>query len=187
MSHIVVLGAGLGGIIMAYEMKDKLGPRRHAHGRQSRHDLLLRPVQPVGRGRLARSARTSPSSWRRSSAKRGIALRPEGARRVHPEENRIELNDGSFARLRLSHHRHRAGPRLRRDRRARPGGQHPVDLPRRPRREGARPPSTRLLKKPGPDRHRRRAGRLLLTARPTNSPSSSTPRCAAPRCATRCR
>ena len=26
MSHIAVLGAGLGGVIMAYEMKDKLGP-----------------------------------------------------------------------------------------------------------------------------------------------------------------
>ena len=26
MTHIVVLGAGLGGIIMAYEMKAKMGP-----------------------------------------------------------------------------------------------------------------------------------------------------------------
>jgi sulfide:quinone oxidoreductase len=26
MTHVVVLGAGLGGVVMAYEMKDKLGP-----------------------------------------------------------------------------------------------------------------------------------------------------------------
>jgi sulfide:quinone oxidoreductase len=26
MSHVVVLGAGLGGVLMAYEMKAKLGP-----------------------------------------------------------------------------------------------------------------------------------------------------------------
>ena len=29
-------------------------------------------------------------------AQRGITLRPEGARKVHPKENRIELNDGSL-------------------------------------------------------------------------------------------
>ncbi|TGV79400.1 NAD(P)/FAD-dependent oxidoreductase, partial [Mesorhizobium sp. M2D.F.Ca.ET.145.01.1.1] len=27
---------------------------------------------------------------------RGIALRPEGAKKVHAKENRVELNDGSF-------------------------------------------------------------------------------------------
>jgi len=26
MAHVVILGAGLGGVIMAYEMKDQLGP-----------------------------------------------------------------------------------------------------------------------------------------------------------------
>lgn len=95
MSHIVVLGAGLGGTIMAYEMKDKMRPEDRltvvnhgstysfvpsnpwiAVGWRKRDDITVDLVPPL--------------------ARRGIALRPEGARRIHPKENRIELNDGSF-------------------------------------------------------------------------------------------
>jgi sulfide:quinone oxidoreductase len=95
MSHVVVLGAGLGGIVMAYEMKEKLGPSDSltvvnlgatysfvpsnpwvAVGWRSREDIGV-DLEPV-------------------LARRGIALRPEGAKRVIPTENRLELNDGSF-------------------------------------------------------------------------------------------
>jgi len=95
MSHIVVLGAGLGGTIMAYEMRDKL-----------RSDDRLSVVT------LGTSYSFVPSypwvavGWRERDdvtvdladtfKRRGIALRPEGAKKVHPKENRIELNDGSF-------------------------------------------------------------------------------------------
>jgi sulfide:quinone oxidoreductase len=94
MSHIVVLGAGLGGVIMAYEMKDKLGP----------DDTLT----VVNLGTVYSFVPSNPwvaVGWRDREdisvdltaifARRGILLRPEGARRVHPDENRIELNDGS--------------------------------------------------------------------------------------------
>ncbi len=94
MSHIVVLGAGLGGLIMAYEMKAKLR-------REDRLTVI----------NLGSSYSFVPSNpwvavgWRQPAditvdfapilKQRGIELRPEGARRVHPQENRIELNDGS--------------------------------------------------------------------------------------------
>jgi sulfide:quinone oxidoreductase len=95
MSHIVVLGAGLGGVIMAYEMKEKLGPDDS--------------VTVVNLGSTYSFVPSNPwvaVGWRDREdisvdlgtifARRGIALRPEGARRVHPADNRIELNDDSF-------------------------------------------------------------------------------------------
>ena len=94
MSRIVVLGAGLGGVIMAYELKDKLGP----------DDTLT----VVNLGTVYSFVPSNPwvaVGWRGREdisvdltaifARRGILLRPEGARRVHPGENRVELNDGS--------------------------------------------------------------------------------------------
>jgi sulfide:quinone oxidoreductase len=95
MSHVVVLGAGLGGVLMAYEMRDKLGPSDRltvvnlgpvysfvpsnpwvAVGWRTREDIAV-DLAPV-------------------FARRGITLRPEGAKRVHPAGNRIELNNGEF-------------------------------------------------------------------------------------------
>jgi sulfide:quinone oxidoreductase len=85
MAHIVVLGAGLGGIVMAYEMREKMrGEDRLtvvnlgstysfvpsnpwvAVGWREREDLTV-DIEPVLR-------------------KRGIALRPEGARKVLPQK-----------------------------------------------------------------------------------------------------
>ena len=93
MSHVVVLGAGLGGVLMAYEMKDKLGPA----------DTLT----VVNLGPVYSFVPSNPwvaVGWRKREetsvdlgpvfARRGIALRPEGAKRVHPAESRIELNNG---------------------------------------------------------------------------------------------
>ncbi|WP_313192464.1 FAD/NAD(P)-binding oxidoreductase [Shinella zoogloeoides] len=94
MTHIVVLGAGLGGIIMAYEMKRKL----------QRDDRLT----VVNLGSTYSFVPSNPwvaVGWRQPQditvdlvpvlKAHGIALRPEGARRVHPGKSRLELNDGS--------------------------------------------------------------------------------------------
>ncbi|PHP68426.1 pyridine nucleotide-disulfide oxidoreductase [Zhengella mangrovi] len=93
MAHVVVLGAGLGGTIMAYEMKDQLGP----------NDKLT----VVNRGDKYSFVPSNPwvaVGWRKPEeievdlvkafGRRGIALEPGGAKRVHPAENRIELEDG---------------------------------------------------------------------------------------------
>ncbi len=95
MAHVVILGAGLGGMPMAYEMKqamrkdDRLtvvgnGPNFHfvpsnpwvAVGWRTRGDIEFPAGAPL--------------------AKRGIAFEPAGAKRVHPAENRVELSDGRF-------------------------------------------------------------------------------------------
>jgi len=93
-AHVVVLGAGLGGVIMAYEMKAKLG----------RGDTLT-VVNQGGTYSFVPSNPWVAVGWREPKdisvdlepvlGRRKIALRPEGAKRVHPAENRIELNDGS--------------------------------------------------------------------------------------------
>jgi len=94
MAHIVILGAGLGGTIMAYELKEKLGPSDKLTVVTLGTSYSFVPSNPwvaVGwRGREDIAVDLAPVF-----EKRGIALRPEGARRVHPDENRIELNDGS--------------------------------------------------------------------------------------------
>jgi len=94
MTHIVVLGAGLGGTIMAYEMKRKL-----------RRDDRLTVVNLGSTYSFVPSNPWVAVGWRQREdisvdlapvlKAHGIALRPEGARRVHPGQNRLELNDGS--------------------------------------------------------------------------------------------
>ena len=94
MAHVVVLGAGLGGVIMAYEMKEKLGANDRLTVVNLGSTFSFVPSNPwvaVGwRKREDVSVDLVPTF-----ARRGIALRPEGAKRVHPGENRIELNDGA--------------------------------------------------------------------------------------------
>ena len=93
MSHIVVLGAGLGGVIMAYEMKARL----------RREDRLT----VVNLGSTYSFVPSNPwvaVGWRQPQdisvdlapimKQRGIALRPEGAERVEPALNRVRLNGG---------------------------------------------------------------------------------------------
>jgi sulfide:quinone oxidoreductase len=94
MANIVVLGAGLGGTLMAYELKAELGAG----------DTLT----VIGQGSHYHFVPSNPwvaAGWRERAeveidisatmARKGIAYRPEGAARLHPEENRVELTDGS--------------------------------------------------------------------------------------------
>jgi sulfide:quinone oxidoreductase len=95
MAHVLILGAGLGGVTMAYEMKDAMGPRDELTVVNLGSTYSFVPSNPwvaVGwRERQDITVDLAPIF-----ANRGIGLRPEGARRVHPEQNRVELNDGSF-------------------------------------------------------------------------------------------
>jgi sulfide:quinone oxidoreductase len=95
MSDVVILGAGLGGTIMAYEMKEKMRPQDRLTVVNLGTTYSFVPSNPwVAVGWREREDITVDLSS--ILARRGISLRPEGARRVHPKENRIELNDGSF-------------------------------------------------------------------------------------------
>ncbi|MCO6177507.1 MULTISPECIES: NAD(P)/FAD-dependent oxidoreductase [Ciceribacter] len=94
MAHVVVLGAGLGGTIMAYELRDVL----------SRDDR----VSVINKGSVYSFVPSNPwvaVGWRERETvevdlapackRRDIALYPQGAKRLHAAENRIELTDGT--------------------------------------------------------------------------------------------
>ncbi len=93
MSNVVVLGAGLGGVMAAYEIKDKL-----------RGKDRLTVVSPSDVYHFVPSNPWVAVGWRRRKAievalrpvmrRRGIELIACGAKRVHAAENRIELDDG---------------------------------------------------------------------------------------------
>ena len=94
MAHVIVLGAGLGGTIMAYELREKLGTQHKISVISQGSTFHFVPSNPwVGVG------------WRKKEAievdlvsvlsKRGIDLHSQGAKRLHPSEKRVELNDGT--------------------------------------------------------------------------------------------
>jgi sulfide:quinone oxidoreductase len=94
MAHIVVLGAGLGGVIMAYEMKDQLGKddRLTVITKGSSYSFVpSNPWVAVG----WRERKDIEVDLTDVMDRRGIALMPQGAARVHPAENRVELTDGT--------------------------------------------------------------------------------------------
>ncbi len=95
MAHIVVLGAGLGGVIMAYEMKDQIGAGDSVTviNKGSKYSFVpSNPWVAVG----WRDKEEIEVDLTEVMSRRGIALRPEGAARVHPAENRVEMTDGSL-------------------------------------------------------------------------------------------
>ena len=93
MAHIVVLGAGLGGSIMAYELKEQLRAQDTVTviTRDPKyHFVPSNPWIAVGwRARKDISVDLAPTM-----AKKGIKFIPVAAEKLHPEEKRISLVDG---------------------------------------------------------------------------------------------
>ena len=93
MAHIVVLGAGLGGSIMAYELKEQLRAEDTVTviTRDPKyHFVPSNPWIAVGwRERKDISVDLAPTM-----AKKGIRFIPVAAEKLHPEEKRISLVDG---------------------------------------------------------------------------------------------
>ncbi len=94
MAHIVVMGAGLGGSIMAYEMQEQLRPEDR--------------ITVITRDPIYHFVPSNPwiaVGWRKRDnisidlskimAKKKIDFRAIPAKKVHPEENRVELEDGT--------------------------------------------------------------------------------------------
>lgn len=94
MAHVVVLGAGLGGAIMAYELKDQLRPEDTltvVTKDPVYHFVPSNPWIAVGwRGREDITVDLAPTM-----ARKGIGFRPVAAERLVPQENRVRLVDGS--------------------------------------------------------------------------------------------
>jgi sulfide:quinone oxidoreductase len=94
MAKVVVLGAGLGGTLAVYELKAELG----------RGDTLT----VIGQGSRYHFVPSNPwvaVGWRERGeieididqvmARKGITYLGQGAARLHPDENRVELTDGA--------------------------------------------------------------------------------------------
>lgn len=93
MANIVVLGAGIGGMPAAYELRDALG-KEHRITVVNRGDYFhFVPSNPwvAVNWRTRDDIQLAASSY---LAKRDIAFEPAGAKRLHPKENRVELEDG---------------------------------------------------------------------------------------------
>ena len=94
MAHIVVLGAGLGGTLMAYEMKEQLRPGD-----------TLTVVTKDPKYHFVPSNPWIAVGWRKPEdievdlapvfAKKGIAFKPVAATKLHPESNTLDLADGT--------------------------------------------------------------------------------------------
>lgn len=94
MAHIVIIGAGLGGMPMAYEIREA-----------ARAEERVTVVSDSPKFHFVPSNPWVAVDWRKRDeieldvapllAKRGIDFVPTGVRRVHPGENRLELADGS--------------------------------------------------------------------------------------------
>ena len=94
MAHIVIIGAGLGGMTMAYDM------RHHARKEDKITVISDRPTF-----HFVPSNPWVAVSWRKREEieldagtylnRRNIDFMANGVKRVHPEQNQLELNDGS--------------------------------------------------------------------------------------------
>ncbi len=93
MAHIVVLGAGLGGSIQAFELRESLGSEHKVTSISNKSYFQFTPSNPwAGVG------------WRKQDEitvelappmkKRGIDFIHDSAKKLLPEENRIELESG---------------------------------------------------------------------------------------------
>ena len=111
MAKVVVLGAGIGGMSVAYELRALL-PKEHE-------------VTVVGQGELFSFTPSTPwvaVGWRKPAdiqitvrphlGKQGIAMESAGAERVVPQENRLVLGDGVGRRRQRQQQRGREQPLL---------------------------------------------------------------------------
>lgn len=94
MTHVVIMGAGIGGIPMAYEMKAEMGREGRVTVVSNQPTFHFVPSNPW-----------VAVNWRKRKdieielapllKKKGIGFSAAGVTRVHPQENRLELGDGS--------------------------------------------------------------------------------------------
>jgi sulfide:quinone oxidoreductase len=93
MAHIVILGAGIGGLPMAYEMQEKIRKEDKVTVISNTDTFHFVPSNPwVGVKWRAREDISFPI--RPYLERKGINFISVGAKRVHPDKNQIELNNG---------------------------------------------------------------------------------------------
>ena len=94
MTHIVVLGAGIGGIPMAYEMKELMKKGERITVVSNTDTFQFTPSNPW----VAVNWRTRDDitlEMPKIFKKKGIEFTSAGCKKVHPDKNQLELNDGT--------------------------------------------------------------------------------------------
>ena len=94
MAHIVIIGAGIGGMPMAFEMKE-----------QARAEDQVTVISDSPKFHFVPSNPWVAVDWRKRKDiemeieptlhRKGIEAITQGAKRVHPERNQVELLDGT--------------------------------------------------------------------------------------------
>ncbi len=93
MAHIVIMGAGTGGMPMAYEMQEKISKADKVTVISDKETFHFVPSNPwVGVKWRTREDIEFPI--RPYLERKGINFIASGVKRVHPDENQLELNDG---------------------------------------------------------------------------------------------
>jgi len=95
MAHIVIIGAGSGGLSAAYEMDELARPGDRITVVSDAPDLRFAASNPWAAAKGIERGAIEFSVAERLE-KRGIGFTAAGAKRVHPEQNKIELCDGGF-------------------------------------------------------------------------------------------
>jgi sulfide:quinone oxidoreductase len=94
MAHIVILGGGIGGMTAAYDIKEQVGPNDKVTVVSEHPYFQFTPSNPW----LAVNWRTREDITFEMGPyleRKGISFIAKAAKKLHPEENRIELIDGS--------------------------------------------------------------------------------------------
>jgi sulfide:quinone oxidoreductase len=94
MAHIVILGGGIGGMTAAYDMKEQVGPNDKVTVVSEHPYFQFTPSNPW----LAVNWRTREDITFEMGPyleRKGISFIAKAAKKLHAEENRVELIDGS--------------------------------------------------------------------------------------------
>ncbi len=95
MAHIVILGAGIGGMSCAYEMREQVRPEDKVTVISDSPEFQFTPSNPwVAVNWRTKEDITIPIAP--YFERKGISLIATAAKRVHPEKNQVELTDGQI-------------------------------------------------------------------------------------------
>ncbi len=95
MAHIVIMGAGIGGMPMAYEMQEKIRKGDKVTVISNSENFHFVPSNPWV-GVKWRDREDIEFPVRTYLERKGIGFISTSVKRVHPELNRLELNDGQL-------------------------------------------------------------------------------------------
>lgn len=93
MAHIIIMGAGIGGMPAAYEMRDKVGKGDKVTVISDRENFQFTPSNPWMAVKW-RNRKDIEFPMRTYLERKGIDFISTGVKRVHPDKNQLELNDG---------------------------------------------------------------------------------------------